>query len=39
MKSFRELAEAIHAQDIERAAKLKRAASLPKPKSGPRIAR
>lgn len=38
-KSFRDLATAIHAQDVQKAANLRKAAALPKPKLGPKVAK
>jgi len=38
-KSFSALARALHAEDVRKAENLRKSASLPKPKIGPRIAR
>jgi hypothetical protein len=39
IKSFRDLARAIHAEDVRKADNLRKASSLPKPKVGPKVAR
>jgi hypothetical protein len=38
-KSFRDLARAVHADDVRKAENLRKAAALPKPKVGPKVAR
>lgn len=39
IKSFKALGLALHAQDVAAANRLRRAASLPAPKVGPKVAR